>query len=429
MPKSINFITLGCSKNLVDSEKIMGNLNQNKYSVTHESDEHASIVIINTCGFINDAKDESVETILHYVDAKNNGKIKELIVFGCLSQRYPEELKKEIPEVDSWFGVNNSNELVDYLNKAGTYLQESRRILSTPKHYAYLKIAEGCDRTCSFCAIPIIRGKYRSRSINSLAEEAKVLAEKGVKELILIAQDISYYGMDIGKKSLLPELLDELVKIEGIEWIRLNYAYPLNFSNTLLTNISKHDKICKYLDVPLQHINSNILRSMKRGIDKAGTIEFINRLRDKLPGIVLRTTLMTGYPGETENDFYELLDFVKQTRFERLGVFTYSPEEGTEAYNIEDNIDQRLKQQRADILMYEQQKISLDINQQKVGKIFKVITDRREDKYIIGRTEFDAPEVDNEVIISDTAKELKQGMFYNVHIEDATEFEIYGSVV
>lgn len=427
--KHINIITLGCSKNLVDSENIMGSIEPAGYKVTHESNDPADIVIINTCGFINDAKEESIETILKYVEAKNHGDTEKLIVTGCLSQRYSKELEAEIPEVDAWFGVGVSKELLKYIDNLIIPVKENKRVLTTPGHYAYLKIAEGCDRTCSFCAIPLIRGKYHSRTIESLVREATMLALQGVKELLVIAQDISYYGMDIRKKSMLSDLLDELTKIEDLKWIRLHYAYPLNFPDELIKQIARHDKICKYLDIPLQHINSNILKSMKRGVDKNKTIEFINRLREGVPGIALRTTLMVGYPGESKDDFYELLDFAKQARFERLGVFTYSPEEGTDAVKLENNVAPELKQQRANILMEQQQQISSEINQQKIGKVFKVITDKREGEFMIGRTEFDSPEVDNEVFISDPENLLKQGVFYNILVNKATEFEIYGSPV
>ncbi len=429
MPKRINIITLGCSKNLVDSEKIMGNLSSENLITTHESNDPADILIINTCGFIQDAKNESIETILRYVEAKNRGEIDKLIVTGCLSQRYRIELEEEIPEVDAWFGVVDNKELLKYIDQNINGLRENHRILTTPGHYAYLKIAEGCDRTCSFCAIPLIRGKFRSRSIESITGEANMLASKGVKELLLIAQDISYFGMDTNKKSMLPELLDELVKINGIEWIRLHYAYPLNFPDKVLKQMAENEKILRYLDIPLQHINNSILKSMKRGVDNSRTFELIERLREQVPGITLRTTLMVGYPGETEQQFYELLDFVRKIRFDRLGVFSYSEEENTEACKLKDSVPQKIKEQRVELIMEVQQQISLELNRQKIGKEFRVIVDRREGEYIVGRTEFDSPEVDNEVLVNDPEKQINPGMFCNVLINDASEFEIFGNLV
>ncbi len=407
----------------------MGNLGTGNFIITHESEKPADIVIINTCGFINDAKDESIETILQYAQARSQGKIEKLIVFGCLSQRYMDDLKKEIPEVDAFFGVDQNSELLKYIDQNTKGFSDNNRVITTPGHYAYLKIAEGCDRTCSFCAIPLIRGGYRSATVKSLVKQTELLADQGVKELLLIAQDISYYGMDIAKRSLLPELLDELVKINGIEWIRLHYAYLLNFPDKLISQIARHDKICRYLDIPLQHINSKILGSMRRGVDKDKTINFINRLRQQVPDIAIRTTLMVGYPGETKEEFMELLEFVKNMRFDRLGVFTYSAEENTPAFKLKDSVSATVKQQRADMIMREQQQISLQLNRQKIGKAYKVIVDGREGDFVTGRTEFDSPEVDNEVLITDNENRLIPGMFCDVIIQDASEFEIFGVTV
>ncbi len=429
MPKTINIITLGCSKNLVDSEKIMANLGNGYNIVNHESPYPSDILIINTCGFINDATAESVETIMHFVDAKNNGDIGKLIVTGCLSQRYRGELEKEIPEVDAFFGVGQHAELVKYIDNSSTGFNDTKRVVTTPAHYAYLKIAEGCDRKCSFCAIPLIRGRYRSRSVKDIVLEAEMLAGRGVKELLLIAQDISYYGVDVAGKSLLPQLLDELANIGGIEWIRLHYAYPVDFPDEAIERIASNNKICRYLDIPLQHINSNILRTMRRGVDKAATLGFLKRLRERVPGIALRTTLLAGYPGETENEFNELFEFVKNQRFERLGVFLYSPEKNTPAYRLKDNVPINVKKKRADMLMEEQQRISMQLNMQKIGKVCKVIIDRKEGEYYSGRTEFDSPEIDNEVFIKSHKKRLISGMFYNVRIQSASEFEIFGTVI
>ncbi len=428
MSKSINIITLGCSKNLVDSEKIMGNLGNGDHIVTHESSDPSDIVIINTCGFINDARAESVETILHFVNAKNRGEVEKLIVTGCLSQRYKYELKEEIPEIDAFFGVDDYTQLLKYIDNGNAGMSDTERVVTTPGHYAYLKIAEGCDRKCSFCAIPLIRGRYRSRSIENIVSEAEMLAGKGVKELLLIAQDISYYGIDIAGKSLLPQLLDNLANIDGIEWIRLHYAYPLDFPDEVTERIASNHKICRYLDIPLQHINSNILKSMRRGVDKTATLAFLKRLRERVPEIALRTTLMVGYPGETDNEFDELLEFVKNARFERLGVFTYSPEENTPAYRFGNSLPINVKQKRADIIMEEQQRISLQLNRQKIGKVYKVIIDGKEGEYFTGRTESDSPEIDNEVFITGHENRLVPGMFCNVRIHNASEFEIFGTI-
>lgn len=422
--KSLNLVTLGCSKNLVDSERILGQLPAGKFKLSHDASGPSDIVIINTCGFIKDAKEESIETILQYVEAKKKGLVEEVIVTGCLSQRYKEELKKEIPEANAWFGAREPNELFEYLEQK--YSQESgKRYLTTPSHYAYLKIAEGCDRTCSFCAIPMIRGAFRSRTIESLVEEAKDLSAKGVKELLLVAQDLSYYGFDLERKSLLAPLLDELSKVEGIEWIRLHYAYPKNFPEDVIPLMANDPKICRYLDIPVQHISDRILKAMRRGHDKQGTLLLLEKFRQQIPGVALRTTIMVGFPGETRQEFDELLWFVKLVRFERLGVFSYSPEEGTTAFPLGDPISEKEKQRRADGLMELQAEISGSLNEEKIGKVFKTLIDREEGDYFIGRTEFDSPEVDNEVLV-ERAPGISIGTFVNVKITSATDFELFG---
>lgn len=425
--KSLNVITLGCSKNLVDSERILGQLPAGKFKLSHDADGPSDIVIINTCGFIKDAKEESINTILQYVEAKKQGLVEEVIITGCLSQRYKEELQKEIPEADAWFGAREPDELFEYLSQR--YSRESgKRYLTTPTHFAYLKIAEGCDRTCSFCAIPMIRGAFRSRSIVSLVEEAKDLAAKGVKELLLVAQDLSYYGYDLHRKSMLAPLLEELSNIDGIEWIRLHYAYPKNFPEDVIPQMAMNPKICRYLDIPVQHISDRLLKAMRRGHDKKGTLQLLEKFRRQIPGVALRTTLLVGFPGETREEFQELLDFVKLARFERLGVFNYSPEEGTSAYQLGDPIPEKEKQRRAAELMELQAEISGALNDEKIGKTFKVLIDREEGEYFIGRTEFDSPEVDNEVLV-ENAPGLKPGAFANVLITSATDFELFGKLI
>lgn len=424
--KHINIITLGCSKNLVDSEKIMGQLDGSKFKVSHESEGPSDIVIINTCGFIKDAKVESIDTILQYVEAKKNGLVNEVIVTGCLSQRYKEELMKEIPEADAWFGVKEPSDLFRHLKQKYDPEKQSR-LVTTPSHFAYLKIAEGCDRTCSFCAIPMIRGAFKSRTIESLVDEAHQLAEKGVKELLLIAQDLSYYGYDVEKRSMLADLLEKLIKVEGIEWIRLHYAYPKNFPDEVISIMAENPKICRYLDIPLQHISDPVLKSMRRNTDKKYTLDLIRRIRKNIPDVALRTTLLVGYPGETKAHFTELMDFVREIRFERLGVFAYSPEEGTRAFELKDSVSEKEKNRRVEEIMALQQEISHDLNNEKTGKIFRVIVDREEEEYFVGRTEYDSPEVDNEVYIEKTMQ-LKTGDFYNVMIKSASEFDLIGEV-
>jgi len=422
--RTLNLVTLGCSKNLVDSERILGQLPSSRFKITHEASGPSDIVIINTCGFIKDAKQESIDTILEYVEAKKQGLVKEVLVTGCLSQRYKSELAKEIPEADGWFGAREPFELFEYLSlKFDPYSE--RRFTTTPAHFAYLKIAEGCDRTCSFCAIPLIRGTYRSRTPGSLVEEARKLAANGVKELILIAQDLTYYGLDLGKKPLLAPLLEDLSEVAGIEWIRLHYAYPRNFPEDVIRVMAANRKICRYIDLPLQHINDGILKAMRRGHDRASTLQLLEKFRQMVPGIALRTTLMVGFPGETREIFEELLDFVRLVQFDRLGVFTYSPEEGTSAWALGDPIYEEEKQSRANELMDIQAEISGSKNDEKIGKTFKVIIDEKEGNYYIGRTEYDSPEVDNEVLV-EIEPGIETGNFVPVTIHSATEFELFG---
>jgi ribosomal protein S12 methylthiotransferase len=425
--KKINIVTLGCSKNIVDSEKLMRQLQSGGYKLMHDSgDISASTVIINTCGFINDAREESIDTILSFVKAKEAGKIENLYVMGCLAERYMEALKKEIPEVSRYFGVNNFS---DILNELGTSYNESllsERKLTGPGHYAYLKVSEGCDRTCSFCAIPLIRGKCISRSVESIVEEAGKLAAGGVKELILIAQDLSYYGLDLYKSRKLPELLTELIKIEAIEWIRLHYLYPSDFPPELFRIIKDNPKICRYIDIPVQHITDNMLGAMKRLHDRKETEDLLLRFRKEIPGVSIRTTLITGHPGETISDFNELKEFIREFRFDRLGVFAYSHEEDTYAFrNYTDDVPLEVKEARISELMEIQQDISSELNLAKTGNVYKVIIDRREGDYFIGRTEFDSPEVDQEVLIP-LQYDLTIGNFYNIRITQAEEFDLYG---
>ena len=428
--EKINIVTLGCSKNVVDSEKLLKQLNAGGYEVIHNADETmAGTVIINTCGFINDAKEESVDTILRFVKAQKSGQIDNLYVMGCLSERYADALKHEIPEVKKYFGVNNMN---DILAELGVIVRKdllTDRTISGPGHYAYLKISEGCDRTCAFCAIPAIRGKYISRPIEDLVKEASQLAGNGVKELILIAQDLSYYGLDLYKKQALAELIKELLKISSFEWIRLHYLYPANFPMDLIPLIRDNPRICRYIDVPIQHITDNMLGLMKRSHNRKETTVILNALRDNIPGAVLRTTLIAGHPGESEEDFIELKNFISEFRFDRLGVFAYSHEEDTFSYEqYEDDIPENVKESRVDELMEIQQNISAQLNESAVGKIFKVIIDRREGEYFVGRTEFDSPEVDQEVLIP-AEHNLKPGNFYNILITKSTEFDLYGEPV
>ncbi|MBK7132611.1 MAG: 30S ribosomal protein S12 methylthiotransferase RimO [Bacteroidales bacterium] len=428
--KKINIVTLGCSKNVVDSEKLLKQLSAGGYSVIYDSDDTtAGTVIINTCGFINDAKEESVDTILRFVKAKEAGRINNLYVMGCLAERYVDALKHEIPEVKRYFGVNNMN---DILNELGVTMRSdllTDRTITGPGHYAYLKISEGCDRTCAFCAIPAIRGKYISRPLEELVKEAENLAGKGVKELILIAQDLSYYGLDLYKKQALPELVRELLKIESIEWIRLHYLYPANFPMELIPLIRDNPKICRYIDIPIQHITDNMLGLMKRSHNRKETEFVLNKLRNEIPDAVIRTTLIAGHPGETEQDYTELKDFISEFRFDRLGVFAYSHEEDTFSYEkYKDEISTDEKESRVAELMELQQNISADLNESLVGRTFKVIIDRREGEFFIGRTEYDSPEVDQEVLIS-VDHNLIPGNFYNIKITKSGDFDLYGSPV
>lgn len=425
----VNIVTLGCSKNLVDSEVLLTQLKGNGIDATHESKkDDAGIVVINTCGFIDNAKQESIDTILRYVDAKEEGIVDKVYVTGCLSQRYKDDLEKEIPSVDAWFGTRDLSRLLKQLN--ADYKQElvGERILTNPSHFAYLKISEGCDRPCSFCAIPLMRGKHLSRPIEELVLEAKNLAKGGTKELLLIAQDSTYYGLDLYKKRNLADLLKNLSDVEGIEWIRLHYAFPAGFPMDVLDVMRERENICKYLDIPLQHGSTRQLQLMRRGTTREKTEELLQTIREKVPGIGIRTTLIAGHPGETEEDFQEMYSFVERSRFDRLGVFTYSHEENTHSYSMTDDVTVDVKQERSDAIMELQQGISLELNQAKIGKTFKVLVDRKEGGEFIGRTEFDSPEVDNEVIIQ-SKDYLRIGDFVNVKINDATEFDLTGEVV
>ena len=426
---TVNILTLGCSKNLVDSEHLLAQFRASGYKVLHNAyDAAAEVVIINTCGFILDAKEESVDSILSYIEEKKRGKLHKLFVMGCLSERYREELTREMPEVDGFYGVW---EMPAILEAMGSKLDQRllhERELTTPAHYAYLKISEGCNRSCAFCAIPGIRGAQQSISIEDLLKESKSLVEKGVKELILIAQDLTNYGIDLYGKRALPELLKELVKIEHLEWIRLHYAYPTGFPEEVIDLMASEEKICNYMDIPIQHVNNEILSAMGRGHDRARLEQLLQKFRKQVPDVALRTTVLTGFPGETEEAFSELLDFIKIFKFERLGVFPYSHEEDTPAYkDFEDLITDKVKSGRAGTLMEVQQAISLQLNEEKIGKVFKVLFDRREEGYFVGRTQYDSPEVDNEVLVADD-QPLSIGHFYQVKITGAGEFDLYGSL-
>ncbi len=434
----VNVITLGCSKNIYDSEVLMGQLRANDITVSHEDDNSdAGTVIINTCGFIDNAKQESINTILQWADAKEKGLVEKVYVTGCLSERYKPELRKEIPNIDEYFGTRDLPRLLKTLNADYKHELIGERLLTTPLHYAYFKVSEGCDRPCSFCAIPIMRGGHVSIPMEQLVKQAKDLARQGVKELILIAQDLTYYGLDIYKKRVLAELLKKLCDVEGIEWLRLHYAFPQGFPMDALDVIHDEEKICKYLDMPLQHISDNMLKSMRRGTTKQRTIDLVNSIRDKIPGIAIRTTLITGYPGETEKDFEEMKQWVQETKFERLGVFTYSHEENTHAFKLTDDVPQIIKQKRADDIMKIQKKISLEHNRSLIGKTLKVLIDKKEGDYFVGRTEYDSPEVDNEVYINvasvpRTDKSggiyLRTGDFADVKITEAKEYDLEGLV-
>jgi ribosomal protein S12 methylthiotransferase len=423
-------VTLGCSKNLVDSEQIFTQLKANQYDVSHESaKDDASIVIINTCGFIDNAKQESLNTILRYADAKENGLIDKLYVTGCLSHRYKDDLSREIPEVDSWFGTNELPRLLKTLKADYRHELVGERLITTPAHYAYLKIAEGCDRPCSFCAIPLMRGNHQSQPVELLVQSAKSLAKRGTKELILIAQDLTYYGLDLYKKRSLADLLARLSDVEGIEWIRLQYAYPSGFPMDVLDVMQERSNICKYLDMPLQHGSTEMLKRMRRGITREKTEGLINSIREKVPGIALRTTLIAGHPGETEAEFEEMYSFVEKMRFDRLGIFTYSHEDQTHSHTMADDVPAETKQERADDIMALQEGISAELNGQKIAQTFKVLFDRKEGGYFIGRTESDSPEVDNEVLVDASTHYVRLGDFANVRITSAAEFDLYGEVV
>ena len=425
----VNVITLGCSKNLVDSEVLMGQLRANDFEVEHESKRKQSdVVIINTCGFIDNAKQESIDTILFYAKEKVKGNIEKLLVTGCLSERYKPDLQKEIPDVDAFFGTRDLPLLLKTLGADYKHELIGERLLTTPKHYAFMKISEGCDRPCSFCAIPLMRGNHISRPIEELVDEAKLLAKNGTKELLLIAQDSTYYGLDIYRERKLALLLKQLSDVDGIEWIRLHYAFPSGFPLDVLDVMRQQKNICNYIDIPLQHISNSQLKSMRRGTTKQKTVELINTIRDKVPGIAIRTTMIAGYPGETENDHQELLQFIEETKFDRLGVFAYSHEENTHAYLLNDDVSEEIKQQRVENIMQLQQKISMNLNQQKTGQVYKVLFDRKEGNYFVGRTESDSPEVDNEVLVDAAKQYIRVGDFANIKIINAEAFDLYGEV-
>ena len=426
----INVVTLGCSKNVYDSEVLMGQLKANGKEVVHEdANDDGNIVVINTCGFIGDAKEESINTILHFVNKKEEGEVDKVFVTGCLSERYKPDLEKEISNVDQYFGTHDLPNLLKALEADYKHELVGERLTTTPKHYAYLKIAEGCDRPCSFCAIPLMRGGHISTPIEEIVIEAEKLAKKGVKELILIAQDLTYYGLDIYKKRALATLLNELVKIEGIEWIRLHYAFPSGFPLDVLDVMKNEPKVCNYLDIPLQHINTELLRSMKRGTTSEKTKKLLSQFREKVPDMAVRTTLIVGYPGETEEQFEELKQFVKDSRFERMGCFAYSHEENTSAFDLEDNVTEDVKQQRVADLMEIQAQVSFELNQEKVGKVYQCIFDRKEGDHFIGRTEFDSPDVDNNVLVDATKYYIQIGQFIEIKIIEATDFDLYGEPV
>ena len=427
--KKASVITLGCSKNLVDSEQLLYRLEQNGYEIEHNgSFDNKDVVLVNTCGFIQDAKQESIDIILDLIEAKKAGNIKDLRVFGCLSERYKEELKKEIPDIDKYYGTYELEKIYKDLRLKPSKISNNQRVLTGAKHYAYVKISDGCDRTCSFCAIPIIKGKHKSRPLESIVAECRYLAHNGVKEIILIAQDLSYYGLDLKEKHLLVELLESISKIEGIEWIRMHYLYPSYFPFEVLQLMKDNPKVCKYIDLALQHISDNQLNLMRRNISKEQTLELIRTIKQEIPDVALRTTMLIGHPGETEQDFEELIEFMDEVKFDRLGGFTYSAEENTFAdEKYENDVPEDIKQQRFDTMMEHQQNISNQNNQLKIGKIYKVVIDKEDEEYYIGRTQFDSPEVDNEVLIEKQAK-LKIGEFYNIKINSSDDFDLYGEL-
>lgn len=427
----VNVVTLGCSKNIYDSEVLMGQLKGQAFDVVHEAENvgQNDIIVINTCGFIDNAKQESIDTILQYSELKEQGKVGKVIVTGCLSERYKPELEAEITNVDGFFGTNDLQNVLQSIGANYKYELLGERLLTTPSHFAYFKIAEGCNRPCSFCAIPLMRGKHASTPMDQLVAQAKNLVKQGTRELILIAQDLTYYGLDLYGKRNLDELLRRLSDVEGIEWIRLQYAYPSGFPMEILDAMNERSNICKYLDMPLQHISDNMLKSMRRGITKQKTVDLVNSIRDKVPGIALRTTLITGYPGETMLDFEDMYQWVEDTRFDRLGCFTYSHEEKTHAHTLVDDVPEDVKQDRVDAIMELQQGISYEKNQEKVGNTYKVLIDKIDNGYLTGRTEFDSPEVDNEVLIDATQQYATVGSFVNVKIDSAEDFDLYGQIV
>lgn len=428
MKKTVNVITLGCSKNTVDSEVLLKQLHDSGFTVSFDSEDFTDTLIINTCGFINDAKQESIDMILNAVEAKKAGEIKQIVVFGCLAQRYMQELSKEIPEVDFWFGTNDLQKIVAAVKGQFNVKTQYDRILTTPSHYAWLKIAEGCNRSCSYCAIPLIRGKHISKPMDILVEEAQKLVQNGVKELLVISQDLTWYGIDLYGNQRLTELIDRISSESGAEWIRLHYTFPTGFPLNLLHLMKERDNICKYMDIPLQHINDRILKSMQRGIDQQGTMTLVEKFKTILPNAALRTTFIVGYPGETEQEFLQLVDFVKEVKFDRLGVFTYSPEEQTSAALLKDNIPNKEKQRRADYLMKIQQEISLEHNKKLVNQELKILVDSEEQDYFVGRSEFDSPEVDNSVMI-EKSTHMKVGEFYLVKIHKADLYDIFGKML
>lgn len=426
----VNVVTLGCSKNIFDSEVLMAQLKANKFDVEHEStSDDSSIIIINTCGFIENAKQESIDTILQYAEAKKSGWVDKVYVTGCLSERYKDDLKKEIKEVDAWFGTRDLPRLLKTLKADYKHELIGERLLTTPSHFAYFKIAEGCDRPCSFCAIPLMRGKHVSTPMEDLVLQAKNLAKNGVKELMLIAQDLTYYGIDIYKERKLAELLKRISDVEGIEWIRLHYAFPAGFPMDVLDVMRERNNICNYLDMPLQHASTKMLKAMRRGITKEKTTELVHSIREKVPGIALRTTLISGYPGETEDDFNEMTQWVQEMKFDRLGIFPYSHEDNTHAFKSENDVPEEVKQERAEKIMEIQRDISLEHNQKKIGETFKVLFDRVEGEHFVGRTEFDSPEVDNEVLVLKKDTFVRIGDFANVKITDATEYDLIGELI
>ena len=431
MAKTIDIISLGCSKNLVDSETLMGLMEANGYKCTHDSDDpQGEIVVVNTCGFINDAKEESINTILEFAQAKTEGRIEKLFVMGCLSERYLADLEREIPEVDGWYGKFNYKKLLKDLKGEDFAVCEGKRHITTPRHYAYIKISEGCDRHCAYCAIPLITGKHQSRPMQEILDEVRYLVSQGTKEFNVIAQELTYYGVDLDGKQHIAELIEQMADIPGVEWIRLHYAYPTHFPWDLLRVIREKQNVCKYLDIALQHVSDNMLTRMRRHVTKEETYDLVRRMREEVPGIHIRTTLMVGFPGETDQDFEELKEFVKWARFERMGAFAYSEEEGTySADNFEDDVPEDVKQARLDKIMRIQQNISTELEAEKVGKVLKVIIDRQEGDYYIGRTEYCSPEVDPEVLIPAIESELTVGNFYDVKITDSEEFDIYGTTI